>query len=114
MPDRGDRDRIGNPGIDPATGLALVVPPVAFTTGGAATDPTTVTLTIVKPDQTVLVYGWPTAGATGTLTRESAGRFYAEVTYDQSGSWTYRLEGTGAVVAAEEGRVRVSRSRVLP
>jgi hypothetical protein len=114
MPDIGDRDRFGNPLVDPATGQPLASPPAAFTTAGAATDPTTVTLTIERPDGTLLVYGWPASGANGTLTRESAGRFYIDVTYDLAGNWEYRLEGTGAVVAAEEGRVKVSRSRVLP
>jgi hypothetical protein len=114
MVDIGDRDRIGNPGIDPALGVPLAVPPDAFTTNGDPTDPTTVTLTIKKPDLTLLVYGWPAAGADGVLTRESAGRFYAELTYDQAGTWRYRLEGTGAAVAAEESFVKVSASKVLP
>lgn len=112
--DIGDRDRIGNPLEDPATGLPLAAPPDAFTTDGAATDPTAVLLTIKRPDATLLEYGWPSAGADGTLTRESAGRFYIELTYDIPGTWNYRLEGTGAVVAAEEGRVKVNRSKVLP
>lgn len=113
MPDIGDRDRIGNPGIDPATGAALALPPAAFTTDGAATDPTTVTLTIRRPDDDLLVFGWPDAGADGQLERESVGRFYAEVTYDVAGYWHYRLAGTGACVAAEEGFVRVRASEVL-
>jgi hypothetical protein len=114
MPDIGDRDRIGNPGIDPALGVPLAAPPDAFTTDGAPTDPSTVTLTIKKPDLTLLVYGWPSPAVDGILERESAGRFYAEVTYDQAGTWNYRLEGTGAAVAAEEGRVKISKSKVLP
>jgi hypothetical protein len=114
MVDIGDRDRIGNPGIDPSLGVPLAVPPDAFTTNGLPTDPTAVTLTIKKPDLTLLVYGWPVAAGAGTLTRESAGRFYAELTYDMAGTWHYRLEGTGAAVAAEEGRVKVSTSKVLP
>ena len=113
MPDIGDRDRIGNPAIDPATGQPLAVPPRAFTTNGAPTDPTAVLLTIRRPNGTTLVYGWPSAAADGTLTKESAGRFYADHTYEQAGTWTYRLEGTGACVAAEEGWVRVTRSEVL-
>ena len=112
MPDVGDRDRIGNAGIDPATGQALASPPGAFTTGGVATDPTAVTITIRQPNDILLVYGWPTAGASGLVTRESAGRFYVDVTYDRPGTWEYRLAGTGAVTAAAEGRVIVSRSRV--
>lgn len=105
--DRGDRVRVGN--ASAATDAA------AFTTlDGTPTDPTEVTLTVVKPDGVQLVYGWPDAGDDGTLTRESAGRFYADVDLDQAGTWRYRLAGTGTVVAAAEGALRVERSRVLP
>lgn len=106
MTDIGDVARIGNP--SQATTAA------AFTTlAGAATDPTAVVLTIVKPDATQLVYGWPSAGADGTLTRESAGRFYTDVLLDQAGTWRWRLAGTGDVTAASEASLRVDRSRVL-
>jgi hypothetical protein len=106
--------RFGNALIDPTTGQPLTNPPRAFTLAGDPTDPTDVTLTIVKPDETRLVYSWPDPGANGTLIRESAGRFYADEAADQGGSWWYRLEGTGEVMAAGEGSVRVERSRVLP
>lgn len=85
----------------------------AFTNlAGAATDPTAVVLTVQKPDGTQLVYGWPSAGADGTLSRESAGRFYFAVILDQSGKWLQKLEGTGAVYAASESSLRVARLRV--
>lgn len=106
MTDRGDLIRFGN-----YSGAADVA---AFTDlAGTPTDPTAVTLTIVKPSGAQLVYGWPSAGADGTLTRESAGRFYTDVVIDQSGTWWFRLAGTGAVTAASEGSLRVQRSRVL-
>jgi hypothetical protein len=105
MTDIGDQIRFGN--YSGASDAA------AFTDlDGTATDPTAVLLMVVKPDQTALVYGWPDAATDGTLTRESAGRFYMDVDIDQSGSWRYRLEGTGAVVAASEGSLRVDRQRV--
>ncbi len=114
MVDIGDRDRIGNPSVDPVTGSPLAAPPRAFTTGGAAADPSDVRLTVQRPNGDELVYGWPAPGVDGMLTRESVGRFYADVTYDEAGTWVYRLEGTGSVVAAEEGWVAVQRSKVLP
>jgi len=113
MPDIGDRDRIGNPGINPATNAPLTKPPLPFTTGGVATDPDAVLLTIRKPNGTRLIFGWPTAAQDGLLIREDVGRFYADITYDQGGTWNYRLEGTGAVVAAEEGYVSVTYSATL-
>lgn len=113
MPDVGDMGRFGNAATDPATGQPLASPPAAFTTGGVAADPTTVTILVRKMDGTVLEYGWPAAGPDGPALRESVGRFYVDVEYDQSGNWRCRIEGTGAVKAAAEGSVRVSRQRVL-
>jgi predicted secreted protein len=105
--DIGDLERIGNP--SQATDSA------AFTTlAGAATDPTAVTLVVLKPDGSKLHYGWPSAGADGTLVRESAGRFFYDVLIDQSGTWRFRLAGTGNVTAAAEGSLTVQRQRVLP
>lgn len=106
MTDIGDLERFGNPSQDTAS--------AAFTNlAGVATDPTTVLLTVQKPDGTQLHYGWPSAGADGTLTRESAGRFYFDVLLDQAGKWQFRLAGSGAVTAASEGSLRVQRQRVV-
>jgi hypothetical protein len=86
----------------------------AFAPGstGTATDPTAVTLTVKKPDNTHLVYAWPTPGAGQLpLTKEAGqtGRFYADVLLDQAGEWTYHLAGTGAVTAAAQGYLVVAR-----
>ena len=106
MVDIGDVARLGNP--SQATTAA------AFTTlAGTATDPTAVTLEILQPDGTRLEYGWPSAGADGMLTRESAGRFYTDLLLTQAGTYRWRLAGTGAVAAASEASLRVDRSRVL-
>lgn len=86
----------------------------AFTVvDGTITDPTAVVLTVDLPDATQLVYSWPAAGADGTLTRQSAGRFYFLVPLDQDGVWQWRLEGTGAVMAAVQGSFYVEPSNVL-
>jgi hypothetical protein len=106
----GDMIRFGNFSLaEDANGVAAE----AFTNvEGAPADPTTVTLTIQKPDATTLVYTWPTAGPNGVLTRESAGRFYRDVAIDQSGRWTQSMVGTGNVTAAAQSRTRVSRSYI--
>lgn|SRR5687768_4425453 len=106
--DDGDRVRLGN-----HSGNAATAP---FTTvGGVATDPTDVALTVKAPGAagTTTVYRWPTPG-TGEvlLSKEDTGRFYADVTLSEPGLWAYRLSGTGAVVATEEGVLHVRRSVV--
>jgi hypothetical protein len=79
----------------------------AFTNlAGAATDPTTITLKVRKPDATISTYTY----AAAQLTRESAGVFVKSITLDTSGVWTYRFEGTGAVVAADEELLVVEAS----
>lgn len=107
--------RLGNPG-EAFTATQLAADPAygAFKTlAGIATNPTAVTLTVDRPDGTTLVYGWPSAGADGTLVNESAGRFYFDVPLDQAVLWWCRLMGTGAVVAPSEWGVAVYPSRVL-
>lgn len=73
---------------------------------GAAADPTTVTLTVTKPDGTTTVY---TAGGTPplALTRESIGRYWVDVALDQAGVWTWVLAGTGAVATSQTYAFRV-------
>jgi hypothetical protein len=105
--DIGDLERIGNP--SQATDAA----PFADLTG-TSTDPTAVILVVQKPDGTKLHYGWPSADTDGTLNRESVGRFFYDVLIDQSGTWRFRLAGTGSVTAAAEGSLTVQRQRVLP
>jgi outer membrane protein assembly factor BamB len=102
--DIGDLERIGNHVASGAAAFAVA--------DGTATDPTAVTLTVEHPDGTTAVYGWPSAAANGTLTREATGRFYFDVALSASGKWSYKLVGTGAVVAAAEGYLRVKRSLI--
>jgi hypothetical protein len=71
-----------------------------------------VTLTVARPGAPNLVYGWPSAGADGTLTKESPGRFYYDVPIDRGGTWRYLLVGTGAVTAASEGELEVAQRRI--
>jgi hypothetical protein len=100
--DIGDLERVGN---HVASGAGAFAPGST----GTATDPTAVTLSVRKLDGTLLVYGWPSAGTTGPLTREATGRFYADVLLDQAGEWTYHLAGTGTVTAAAQGYLVVAR-----
>lgn len=68
-------------------------------------DPTLVVCRVKKPDGNV---------STPAVTNDAGlGKFSVEVALDQAGTWRYRFEGTGAVIAAGERRFRVRRSEVL-
>ena len=63
---------------------------------GAAANPTTVTVKVRKPSGTVTSY------TGGSLTNPTPGEWRCEVDCDIAGSWAFRFEGVGALVAAEE------------
>jgi len=77
---------------------------------GVATDPSAVTVRLRKPSGDVLVYGWPSAGADGTLVKEATGKFYIDVLIDESGTWYWQLTGTGTVQTSEAGEFWVRPS----
>lgn len=78
---------------------------------GAAADPTTVSLEVLKPSGTALTYNYPTQGAgDGLLTREEVGRFYRDVSLDTAGLWHWKLTGTGTVETSESGAFYVRRT----
>lgn len=100
--DRGDLIRLGNVVGDnddgttrePFTNLASV-----------ATDPTAVSLQVLKPGGTLLVYNWPLQGpGDGVLDHPSTGRFSWDLHLDETGAWAWQLSGTGTVETSEAGR----------
>ncbi|HKX83400.1 MAG TPA: hypothetical protein VJL58_04195 [Pyrinomonadaceae bacterium] len=74
---------------------------------GDEADPTTVTFRVRDPEGTTIVYVYNTDPE---LVRSAAGRFYVLVTADNTRTWIYRFEGTGAVVAADEKTFHVEES----
>ena len=99
----GDRARLGNSVSASGTGAFVPI-------GGAASDPTTVVLTVRKPDGDTLLFGYPDPLTDGVLTRESAGRYYRDVSFDLPGLWRCKLDGTGAVVGSAQWTETVERS----
>lgn len=66
------------------------------------TNPTTVTLTITEPDGTATVI--PQA----SLTNDSTGVWsYLWTAAEPVGLWTYRFDGTGAVICNETRKFRI-------
>lgn len=78
-------------------------PSVTFTVDGAATDPTTITLTVIPPDKTPLTYTY----AGGTVTKSSTGVYTKDITLSQRGVWYLQFAGTGTCQATAEGTLRV-------
>ena len=72
---------------------------VAFTVGGVATDPTTVTASVRKPDGTTTNY----TVMAGQIVKDSVGNYHLDITTDLSGRWAYKFAGTGSVVDVEQG-----------
>ena len=95
--DVGDQKFVGN--HSSITGTTPV-----RNSAGADTDPTGVTLRVKKPDGTTTTYTYQGSPA---LLKETTGRFYATVTFDQAGPWAWKLTGTGAVAEATQGRFYV-------
>jgi hypothetical protein len=67
-------------------------------------DPTTVKLRVQDPSGAEVDYLIP------TMTHPSTGLFQQEIVSAMPGTWKYRWEGTGAVIAASEKSFEVQAS----
>lgn len=76
---------------------------------GTAIDPTTVAVTVVKPDGTSTTYVF---GVDGEVTKTSAGIYKLLVDADQEGVWTVEWFSTGTGQAAEAKQAYVVGSKV--
>lgn len=68
-------------------------------TSGAATNPTTWSVLITKPDGTTVTVSSPNP----SITNPATGVFRYIIVADMNGAWQYRWSGTGAVVSGETG-----------
>lgn len=75
----------------------------AFTVAAAATDPTTVALTVVSPAGTSTTYTY----AGGTLVKDSTGNYHKDLTPADAGWWRYYWIGTGACAVTEQAEFYV-------
>lgn len=83
---------------------------VTFTVGGAATDPTTVTLRVLAPggsSANVYTYG------DSQVTKSATGAFYKDIVASTPGTYTYRWEGTGAAAGVDEDTFIVVESAIV-
>ena len=86
---------------------------VAFTSGGAAADPTTVSLVVTDPSGTQTTY----VVAGGQITRTGTGNYTAAISCTPAitgvdGLWSYVWIGTGAVSDVQPGTWRVLSTSV--
>ncbi len=77
---------------------------VTFTSGGVATDPTTVTFQFLPPGGSVTTYLY---GVNGQILRDATGQYHVDLTGNVVGRWALRFAATGAVTAAVEGEFDV-------
>jgi len=83
---------------------------VAFTSGGSAVDPGTVTFRALKPNGSAVSY---TYGADAELVKGTVGSYYVDLAADDDGTWYYRFAGAGTYQGAAEDRFLVKRSYIL-
>lgn len=74
---------------------------------GVLTDPTTVKVSIKKPDATVTT---KTYGTDGDVIKQSTGIYYIDINADTTGTWAFRWFSIGTGQAASEQRFRVRQS----
>ena len=79
------------------------------TTSGTATDPSTVTVYVKDPTgtRTTYVYG------SSAVVKDSTGVYHLDIFANIAGTWWYRFEGTGALVAAAESEFIVPLSQIV-
>lgn len=100
------------PGMGYQQGNAVTVGPIEFLDGSTPTDPTTVTVELRQPDDTLVTYTYP---ASANLTRISAGIYQCELGVPpMAGEYHYEAVGTGDVQATLTGDFYVIPSSVHP
>lgn len=70
------------------------------------TDPTTITLRLQTPDGVEAAYTF----AAAQVTRDGLGKYSKTITVDQVGTYYYKWESTGTVIAAKEDHFDVKRT----
>ena len=78
---------------------------------GVATDPSTVTFKIKRPDGTATTYVY---GTDAQPVKASTGVYYVDYAITLAGRHAYRFEGTGAVATAESDEFYVRRNEAAP
>jgi len=78
---------------------------------GVPTAPTDIYVKIRTPAGVKTTYHYGDAPPNDQIKKETTGAYYIDVSITASGYWTYRWEGTGTIVAAEEAQYQVKVSK---
>lgn len=82
-----------------------VIPGTTFRdAAGAPTDPTGISLEVLKPSGASTTY---TYGVGGEIARDGVGVYHALVVLDEAGEWHYTWRGTGAVIIVDQNSIVV-------
>jgi len=81
---------------------------VFATIAGVDTDPTTVIFRYQDPSGNITVW---TFGVDVEVVQDAVGRYHADVSIDEEGSWFYRWEGTGVLQGAGESTFLIRDSK---
>lgn len=76
-----------------------------FTVLDVNTDPTTITLEVQDPSGNTASYTYP-----ATITKETTGKYYYDLSVDEAGWWIYQWTGTGTVEVVQGNKILVKAS----
>lgn len=74
---------------------------------GAATDPSTVVFKVRTPSGSETTY---TYGVDAAVVKDATGTYHVDVTLTAAKRWSFRWNGTGALIAASETSIEVEPS----
>ncbi len=83
---------------------------VEFTLSGVDTDPTTVKCFYRNPSGVITTL---TYGVDGSLIKDTTGKYHVDLFASVAGGWFYRFEGSGSLIAANEGQFYVIPSQIV-
>lgn len=81
-----------------------------FTVSGVDSDPTVVKCMYKDPSNTITTL---TYGVDQPLVKDGAGKYHVDISTTMPGTWWYRFEATGLVVAANEDEFVVLTSQIV-
>lgn len=83
------------------------------TDGFTPADPSTITFLVKSADGSIASYQYTGGAGGGSIGRAGVGAYFRDVVACAVGSWYWRSEGTGGIIAADEWSFLVAASFIL-